>query len=393
MDTLLLLPFQLWGISPHISRNIEPVFERPLFHIGHIGLPIRGTDDAGILLRRGLYHPLADSIAHSRIYSFQIDDTFYVFGASIIKPLMVQEDTTRPALKRGEFHFHYDYAGTFKQATVFLQWNSYRAGYVETFKLYKDALGQYAGGNHLRLLFAGFDSYYVALQEMDTLRSLSLHTPFLRGFLMNRAWEAYAFLPYRRKWLEARGGIYAHGRGILPFYSISLSTPAIRISSRFEPYYMETMDTVVKAHMHTVALEYGPIHLEAGYGHQLLPVDTSEWKGMDFASLGGSIRGRHVSVNVLWIPSSGIPLMARVSLWKEWNPWRHVKFVPHMEALYWRNRFPSAPSPHTFHLVAGGRFVFYRAVVLDVAYEGNAGFDNLWNGNYYRLALWINLED
>ncbi len=393
MDTLLLLPFQLWGISPHISRNINPVFERPRFHVGGISFPIRGTEDYGMLLRRGLYSPITDSVALSRIFSYQISDTFYVFGASISKPLTAQEDTTQPAIRRGEFHFHYDYAGTFKQATVFLQWDSYSLGYVETFKLYKDALGQYVGGNHLRLLFAGFESYYIALQELDTFRTLSLHTPFLRGFLMNRAWEAYAFIPYEKDWFKGEGGIYGYRGGILPYYSIRLSPSIIRISSRFEPHYMETMDTVIKAHMHAIGLEYGPFYLEAGYGYELLPVDTNRWEGMNFTSIEGSMRWKYATADILWIPSSGIPITAGISLWKVWNPWKHVKFVPHMEAKYWRNRFPSTPSPHTFHLVAGGKFIFYDAVVLDVAYEGNAGFGNMWNGHYYRLALWINLED
>ncbi len=393
MDTLLLLPFQLWGISPHISRNLFPVFERPEFHAGNISLPVRGTDDFGILLRRGLYHPIEDSLAVSRIYSYQIADTFYVFGASISKPLMIQEDTSQPAIKKGEFHFHYDYAGDFKQATVLLQWDSYDAGYVETFKLYRNATGQYAGGNHLRLLFAGFQSYLIALQELDTFRVLSLNTPFLRGFLMSRMWEAYAFLPFERGWLRGEGGIYAYRRGILPYYSISLSPSAIRISSRFEPYYMETMDTIVRSHMHTFGIEYGPLYIEAGYGHQPLPVDTNRWEVRDFFSLKGSVEWKYARVNILWIPSSGIPVSAKVSLWKSWNPWKHVKFVPHMEAIYWENLFPSTPSPHTFHLVAGGRFVFYDAVVLDLAYEGNAGLDSIWKGNYYRLAIWVNLED
>ncbi len=393
MDTLLLLPFQLWGLAPHISRNINPVFERPRFHAFQTEIPIRGTDDYGILLRTGLDASGNDSTALSRIYSYQISDTFYVFGASIRKPLITRPDTTQPAAKQGELQFYYDYAGTFKQATVFLQWNSWQAGYVETFKLYRDEAGQYAGGNHLQLLFAGFESYHIALQQLDTFRTLSLHVPFLRGYLMNGMWEAYAFFPYRRGWFRGEGGIYGYRGGILPYYSVRLSPSIIRISSRFEPYYMETMDTVVKAHMHTIGLEYGPLYVEAGLGHQPLPVDTGSWEERDFFRSVLRVKFNHLTARILWIPASAIPMEAAFSLSKPTRPWKHVKFVPHMEVRYWRNHFPTINPPHTFHLTAGGRFVFYDAVVLDLAYEGNAGFYNLWNGHYYRLGLWINLED
>ncbi len=380
MDTLIILPFQLWGLSPHVSRNINPVFHRPQFQ----NIQVRFTDDAGIFLRRG-FILLRDSIPQTHIYSLQISDTFYVFGGGMEKPLLHRADTSSPVERLGTIQAYYDYAGGFKQATVIGEIRGWTGGFVSVYKK----------GQSLNMLFAGFKNNYFTLQKLNDSWSAGISSPYLNAWYLSKTErvELSPGMPFRIGNLRGFAGLYITRGTILPRYLIEFPLWKIHVVSRYSPFYFEKQDMVVKEHFHGFAFQSEHIYLSTGYGRRLVPYDTTTWVERDVVEGHLKLEFPHLQLNMSRFVHSPIEFMGRLRIFREFHPWMHVKLTPYMDILYMENQFESMDIEDIFHVSVGVMGNFYGAVKLTVSYEGNAGIESLWEGNFYRIFIWIDLED
>ena len=378
MDTLLLIPFQMWGVSPYLSRNISPIFQRPHFQ----NIPIRNTDDLGILIRRG-FVPLRDTIPLSHLYSLQISDTFYLIGGSLEKPLIERKDSSSPARLRGVIQGYYDYAGRFKQATLVSTMGKWIGGFINAYKK----------GASLSMLFIQSERSGFTIQKMDSLWSMGILLPYLKVWLVKNRYELRPTIPFEFHSISGEGGLYVSKGVLLPHYSLRVALGRIEAFSRYNPFYFEKQNLLVKEHTHGLSISTKNLLLSLNYGHRLIPQDTTVW--IEREVLEGHLRIdlSNARLEISRFINSPIELIGRLKIWREFHPWRHVKLIPYAEALYMENQFESMDIEDIFHLSMGIRGVFYGAVDMDVSYEGNAGIESLWEGNFYKIFIWIDLED
>ncbi len=367
MDTLIYLPFSLWGIDPFISKNLNYVFERPRLK----DIEIYNCFDYGLILRKNLIK--ADSLPISTIYSVQFpNDNYSQYGVGFSR-----------FIKDFLFSFNYDYSDAFKQGSVGMDYKGFELNYFETFKL----------DEHLQFIYFGFSNFFKLNYQIFNQNKLFFAKVLYSKFIYSdNQRETYLNWGYRRDWLYLSAGAYYNflKEKFYPNYELYTKLKFTKITSQFEP--MQILDSIYMMQDHSIELNYNFLSLGYSYIASLIPKDIDS---LDFGyvhTIKASLNSKFLRLFVQRNFNTPIEWITTLNAHYNYYWQKDILIRPYIKVMYIENQF-SEPIEDIFISSIGISFNLFGGTYVDFNYSTNFSIQSLWNYRSYAIFLRISLED
>ena len=367
MDTLIYIPFSLWGLNPFISKNLNYIFQRPVIK----DIEIIKSLDYGLILRKETIK--ADSLPISTIYSIQYPKSNYsqygVGFSRFIKNFLISSN--------------YDYNDNFKQASLSFDYKKLNLSYFETFKL----------SEHLQFLYFRISNFLKINYQVFNDTSLYYFQIFYSKFIYSDFQkEGYFNLGFSKNLLKLSGGIYYNFRKDFykPNYELNLDLNIIKIGSRYFPF--EFNDTIYNSQKHFIEFSYKFFSFSYTYHKNLVPFDTFKFSFSKVQTLNANLKFKFFNFSIFRNFGSPIEWISNLKAFYEFYPRKDILIKPYLDVLYIENQF-SNPIEDIFNLKIGISFELFGGLYLDFQYNSNLFFESLWENSTYGLILRISLED
>lgn len=366
MDTLIYIPFSIWGLNPFVSKNLNYVFERPKIK----EIEIYKSYDYGLVLRKDLIK--ADSLPISTMYSIQFpNDNYSQYGIGFSR-----------FLYNFLLSFNYDYNNSFKQGSFSLDYKNANFSYFEIFKLQE----------HLQFFYIGYSKFLSLNYQLfnDTplifiklLKSKFIYSDNQRELFLNYGLE--------RNHFSLNGGIYHNFlfNFTHPNYELSIKFNFLNISSKYEPFQF---DTIYIKQKHSFNISYKFFNLGYSYELNLIPIDTSKFSYSHFHSLSFYINSKFFKFYALRNIKIPIEWIIKLYGFYDYYPRKDILIKPYISATYIENEF-DIKIEDIFISTFGVSFYLFNGIYVDFNYSSNLMIKSLWNYNSYGLFLRISMED
>ncbi|MEO0202823.1 MAG: hypothetical protein ABIL37_03765 [candidate division WOR-3 bacterium] len=367
MDTLIYIPFSLWGLNPFISKNLNYVFQAPTLK----GIEIYKSHDYGLILRKDLTK--ADSIPISTIYSIQFPNNNY----------------SQYAIGFSRFYgkflisMNYDYNDNFKQGSFSIDYKNFDLSYFELFKM----------NNHLKFIYFGYTENFVFNYQILNDTPL-IFLKVLKSHLIYSSDQREIYLNYSlssRK-ISIIGGIYYNIllKYLNANYDFSSHFGIFKVDSRFIPTYFE--DTIYLTQSHSIGLNYKFFEIGYIYNENLIPIDTTSFSFSRFHSINANINTKFFDLFILRNFKNSMEWIIKLKAYYEHYLRKDILVRPYFSAIYIENEF-KIPIEDIFISRFGISFNLFGGLYIDINYSTNLFLESLWNYNIYGLFLRISLED
>jgi hypothetical protein len=367
MDTLIYIPFSLWGLNPFISKNLNYIFQRPIIK----DIEIIKSSDYGLILRKETIK--ADSLPISTIYSIQYPKSNYsqygVGFSRFIKNFLISSN--------------YDYNDNFKQASLSFDYKKLNLSYFETFKL----------SEHLQFLYFGISNFLKINYQVFNDTSLYYFQIFYSKFIYSDFQkEGYFNLGFSKNLLKLSGGVYYNFKKDFykSNYELNLDLNIIKIGSRYFPF--EFNDTIYNSQKHFIEFSYKFLSFSYTYHKNLTPFDTFKFSFSKVQTLNANLKFKFFNFSIFRNFGSSIEWISNLKAFYEFYPRKDILIKPYLDVLYIENQF-SNPIEDIFNLKIGISFELFGGLYLDFQYNSNLFFESLWENSTYGLILRISLED
>ncbi len=367
MDTLIYLPFSLWGLNPFVSKNLNYVFERPSLK----DIEIYNSFDYGLILRKNLIK--ADSLPISTIYSVQFpNDNYSQYGIGFSR-----------FIKDFLFSFNYDYNNVFKQGSIGIDYKKFELNYFEIFKL----------DEHLQFFYLEFSNFfklnYQILNNNPLFFAKILSSKFIYS---NSQRETYLNLAYRKDWLYLNAGAYYNflKEKFYPNYELYTKLKFIKIISKFQP--MQILDSIYIMQDHSIDINYNFLRLGYSYIASLIPKDKANFDYGYVHTIKTSLNFKFFRLFIQRNFNTPIEWLTTLNSHYDYYWRKDILISPYVKAMYIENQF-TEPIEDIFISSIGISFNLFGGTYVNFNYSSNFYIQSLWNYNSYGIFLRISLED
>jgi len=367
MDTLIYIPFSLWGFSPFISKNLNYELQRPKIK----DIEIYKSYDYGLILRKEVLK--SDSLPISTIYSIQFpNDNYSQYGVGFSR-----------YIKNFLISLNYDYNNDFKQGSFAFDYKFFDFSYFEIFKL----------NNHLQFFYIGISNFlklnYQIYNNDSLFFSQILYSKFIYS---NNQREVYINHGISKKLLKIYGGFYYNFiKEFSDFnYDLMLDFDFLKITSIIKPFQFE--DSIYKFQKHFLELNYKFIKLSYSCNKNLVPIDTTNFSFSYFNSISISISNKFFSFSAIRNIKIPIEWIINLNAFYEFYLRKDILIKPYVSAFYIENEFEESIED-IFISRLGISFNLFNGLFFDLNYTSNLFVQSLWNYNSYGLFLRMSLED
>jgi hypothetical protein len=368
MDSLIIVPFSLWGLNPFISKNLKYSLEIPKIK----GIPIYKSDDYGLVLRKD--NNKADSLPLSTLYSIQFpNDGYSQFGIGFSR-----------FISKFLLSTNYDYNYNFKQASISIDYNKFSINYYEIFKL----------ENHLQFFDFSFspifDINYQIFNDTNVIYFKLLDSEFI--YSQNQQ-ESYVDYSIQKNLLKMKGGIYYNFIKKWKNFNYMINIKPlefVELSSQFRPFQFR--DSVYNFQKHSLAFNYKFIKIAYSYEGNLIPIDTSNWEFSYIHILSILMKSDIFQFYIERIFNSPIEMNSTMNLKYNYKLTKDVIFAPYISMIYFKNNF-EIPLEDIFSARFGLHISMFGGTDFDFNFASNLSFKSLWENKSYGLFIRIKLED
>ncbi|MCS7245126.1 MAG: hypothetical protein N2504_03085 [candidate division WOR-3 bacterium] len=367
MDTLIYIPFSLWGISPFVSKNLYFQYKSPKIK----NVEIYNVLDYGLVLRKEIKK--ADSLPLSYIYSIQFPiDNYSQYGVIFSR-----------YISRFLFSLAYDYNDKFKQGSFSMDYRNLNLSYYEIFKLEQ----------HLRFFYLGyFEIIKLSYQIYNDTNTF--YAKFYKSELIYSNLQKEIYLNYGldRSHFSISGGIYRNFKKNFNYlnYEFFLNLKYLKIYSSLKPF--QIFDTIYKYNEHLLKIDYKFLSFSYTYIENLVPIDTMNFSFSYINSFSVSIKTSFLKFTSMRSFGTPIKWILNFSTFYNYKFKKDITITPFVNASYIENDFKK-PIEDIFILNSGVSLNLFDGIYLQVSYFSNLFIQSLWNYNSYSIFLRISMED
>jgi len=367
MDTLIYIPFSLWGLSPFISKNLNYIFQRPIIK----DIEIIKSYDYGLILRKETIK--TDSLPISTIYSIQYPRSNYSqYGIGFTR-----------FIKNFLISSNYDYNDNFKQASLSFDYKNINLSYFETFKL----------NEHLQFLYFGISNFLkINYQVFDDTNLYYFQIFYSKFIYSDFQKEGYFNLGFNRNLIKASGGIYYNFKKdyYKPNYDINLNLNFIKIGSKYYPF--EFNDIIYNSQKHFIEISYNFFKISYVYYKNLVPFDTFKFSFSKVQTINANLNFKFFNFSIFRNFDSPIEWILYLKTFYDFYPRSDILIKPYLSVIYIENEFQN-PIEDIFNLKLGMSFNLFGGLYVDFHFNSNLFVESIWKENTYGLILRISLED